>query len=125
MVRAGYWLQQRSSSSRAACSSAPVSRCRCADTQADVRDGSNQSDARLDRALVSLLTTNLSRDGALEVVSTQRMFGIQKQLRNADAAAIDRTTARDIASRAGAGTMVTGTSSSSAIGCASRPSWSE
>jgi eukaryotic-like serine/threonine-protein kinase len=62
----------------------------------------------LDRALVSLLTTNLSRDGALEVVSTQRMFDIQKQLGNADAAAIGRTTARDIASRAGAGTMVTG-----------------
>ena len=62
----------------------------------------------LDRALANLLTTNLSRDGALEVVSTQRMFDIQKQLGNADAAAIDRTTARDIASRAGAGTMVTG-----------------
>ena len=69
----------------------------------------NQSERPgLDRALVNLLTTNLSRDGALEVVSTQRMFDIQKQLGNADAAAIDRTTARDIASRAGAGTMVTG-----------------
>jgi serine/threonine protein kinase/tetratricopeptide (TPR) repeat protein len=62
----------------------------------------------LDRALVSLLTTNLSRDGALDVVSTQRMFLIQKQLGNEDAAAIDRTTAADIARRAGAGTMVTG-----------------
>ena len=69
----------------------------------------NQSERPgLDRALVNLLTTNLSRDGALEVVSTQRMFDIQKELGNADAAAIDRTTAADIASRAGAGTMVTG-----------------
>ena len=69
----------------------------------------NQSERPgLDRALVSLLTTNLIRDGALDVVSTQRMFDIQKQLGNADAAAIDRTTATDIARRAGAGTMVTG-----------------
>ena len=69
----------------------------------------NQSERPgLDRALVSLLTTNLSRDSALDVVSTQRLFGIQKQLGIADAAAIDRTTATDIASRAGAGTMVTG-----------------
>jgi tetratricopeptide (TPR) repeat protein/TolB-like protein len=69
----------------------------------------NQSERPgLDRALVSLLTTNLSRDGALDVVGTQRMFDIQKQLGKADAAAIDRATARDIARRAGAGTMVTG-----------------
>lgn len=69
----------------------------------------NQSERPgLDRVLVNLLTTNLSRDGALDVVSTQRMFSIQKRLGKADAAAIDRATAADLASRAGAGTMVTG-----------------
>ena len=69
----------------------------------------NQSDrADLDRVLVSLLTTNLSRDEALEVISTQRMFDILKQIGKADAKTIDRSIATDVATRAGAGTMVTG-----------------
>ena len=69
----------------------------------------NQSDrADLDRVLVGLLTTNLSRDEALEVVSTQRMFDILRQIGKADAKTIDRSIATDVATRAGAGTMVTG-----------------
>jgi serine/threonine protein kinase/tetratricopeptide (TPR) repeat protein len=69
----------------------------------------NQSDrADLDRVLVSLLTTNLSRDDSLEVVSTQRMFDILQQIGKADAKTIDRSIATDVATRAGAGTMVTG-----------------
>ena len=69
----------------------------------------NQSDrADLDRVLVGLLTTNLSRDEGLEVVSTQRMFDILRQIGRADTRTIDRSIATDVATRAGAGTMVTG-----------------
>jgi tetratricopeptide (TPR) repeat protein len=69
----------------------------------------NQSDRPdLDRALAGLLTTNLSREGAIDVVSTQKLFDILRQLGKVDAKTIDRSLATDVATRAGAGTMVTG-----------------
>ena len=62
----------------------------------------------LDKMVVTLLTTNLSRNDALEVTSTQRLFDILKLLGKAGAKAIDRTLATEVASRAGVKAMLVG-----------------
>ncbi len=63
----------------------------------------------LDRMAVSLLTTNLSRNEAIEVTSTQRLFDILKLLGKQDATTIDRSLATEVATRAGVKTMLLGT----------------
>jgi serine/threonine protein kinase/tetratricopeptide (TPR) repeat protein len=69
----------------------------------------NQSERPdLDRVVVSLLTTNLTRDESLDTVSTQTMFTILRQIGKADVKTIDRAVATEVATRAEAGTMVTG-----------------
>ncbi len=69
----------------------------------------NQTDKPgLDRMLVTLLTTNLSRYKNIEVTSTQRLFDILKLLGKQDAQAIDRSLATDVATRAGVKTMLLG-----------------
>jgi serine/threonine protein kinase/tetratricopeptide (TPR) repeat protein len=69
----------------------------------------NQTDKPgLDRMLVTLLTTNLSRDPEIEVTSTLRLFDILKLLGRQDAAAVDRSLATEVATRAGVETMLLG-----------------
>ena len=69
----------------------------------------NQTDKPgLDRMLVTLLTTNLSRYENIEVTSTQRLFDILKLLGKQDVQTIDRTLATDVATRAGVQTMLLG-----------------
>ena len=62
----------------------------------------------LDKMVVTLLTTNLSRNKDIEVTSTQRLFDILKLLGKQDAQAIDRSLATDVATRAGVETMLLG-----------------
>jgi serine/threonine protein kinase/tetratricopeptide (TPR) repeat protein len=62
----------------------------------------------LDRMAVALLTTNLSRNEAVEVTSTQRLFDILKLLGKQDAATIDRSLATEVATRAGVKAMLLG-----------------
>ena len=62
----------------------------------------------LDKMIVTLLTTNLSRDEALEVTSRQRLFDVLKRLGRADAQTIDRTLATEVAARAGVKGMLLG-----------------
>jgi tetratricopeptide (TPR) repeat protein/tRNA A-37 threonylcarbamoyl transferase component Bud32 len=69
----------------------------------------NQTDKPgLDRMLVTLLTTNLSRFKNIEVTSTQRLFDILKLLGKQDAQTIDRSLATEVATRAGVRTMLLG-----------------
>jgi serine/threonine protein kinase/tetratricopeptide (TPR) repeat protein len=69
----------------------------------------NQTEKQgLDKMLVTLLTTNLSRYKNIEVTSTQRLFDILKLLGKQDAQAIDRSLATDVATRAGVKTMLLG-----------------
>jgi eukaryotic-like serine/threonine-protein kinase len=69
----------------------------------------NQSDRPgLDGTLAEMLRRNLSREAAIEVVSTQKLFDTLAQLGKSDAKTIDRSLATQVALRAGAGTMVTG-----------------
>ncbi len=62
----------------------------------------------LDKMVVTLLTTNLSRNNNIEVTSTQRLFDILKLLGKQDAQTIDRSLATDVATRAGVKTMLLG-----------------
>jgi serine/threonine protein kinase/tetratricopeptide (TPR) repeat protein len=62
----------------------------------------------LDKMVVTLLTTNLSRYKDIEVTSTQRLFDILKLLGKQDAPAIDRSLATEVATRAGVKTMLLG-----------------
>jgi serine/threonine protein kinase/Flp pilus assembly protein TadD len=62
----------------------------------------------LDKVLVDLLTTNLSRNERLEVVSSQRLFDILNELGKPPGTSIDRSLATQIATRAGVRTMLMG-----------------
>ena len=62
----------------------------------------------LDKMVVTLLTTNLSRNNNIEVTSAQRLFDILKLLGKEDAQAIDRSLATDVATRAGVKAMLLG-----------------
>jgi tetratricopeptide (TPR) repeat protein len=64
---------------------------------------------RLGQVLQELLITDLSELESLTVLSSQRLFDIQEQLSGAETRAIDRKLATEVASRAGATTMLTGT----------------
>jgi len=69
----------------------------------------NRSDEpELDEILVDMLTTNLSRYEEIEVVSSQRLFDILKQLGKQDAEKIDKNMATEVANRAGVKTMMMG-----------------
>ena len=62
----------------------------------------------LEKILVEMLTTNLSRYEQIEVVSSQRLFDILKLMGKQDLPAIDKTVATEIAARAGVKTMLMG-----------------
>jgi len=62
----------------------------------------------LDKILVDMLTTNLSRIDGVEVVSSQRLFDILRQLGKQDIESIDKTTATQVATQAGVNTILTG-----------------
>ncbi len=62
----------------------------------------------MDKVLVDLLTTNLSRNEQLEVVSSQRLFDILNEMGKPAGTSIDRSLATQIATRAGARTMLMG-----------------
>lgn len=66
---------------------------------------------RLGQILQELLITDLSGSEGLQVLSSQRLFDVQKQLGGDEATTIDRAVATDVARRAGAGTMLTGSMS--------------
>ena len=69
----------------------------------------NRTDVQdLDKILVDMLTTNLSRIEGIEVVSSQRLFDILKQLGKQDIESIDKSTATQVATKAGVKTMLTG-----------------
>lgn len=62
----------------------------------------------LDKILVDMLTTNLSRNKELEVVNSQRLFDILNQMGKETGESIDRNVATEIATRAGVNTMLLG-----------------
>jgi tetratricopeptide (TPR) repeat protein len=62
----------------------------------------------LDKTLVDMLTTNMSRYEGLDVVSSQRLFDILKQIGKQDVETIDRKTATEVAEKAGVKTMLLG-----------------
>jgi len=62
----------------------------------------------LEKNIVALLTTNLSRYDELEVVSSQRLFDILKSIGKKDVEIIDRSVATEIATRAQVKTMLLG-----------------
>ena len=69
----------------------------------------NLSDQKdLDKIVVSLLTTNLSRYEEIQVISQQRLFDLLRQNGKEDAAAIDQKVATEVATLAGAKTMIVG-----------------
>jgi len=69
----------------------------------------NRTDVQgLDKILVDMLTTNLSRIEGIEVVSSQRLFDILRQLGKQDIESIDKTVATQVATQAGVKTMLTG-----------------
>jgi len=69
----------------------------------------NLSDQKdLDKSVVSLLTTNLSRYEEIVVLSQQRLFDIMKRLGKEDANIIDKKVATEVAKMAGVKTMVLG-----------------
>lgn len=63
----------------------------------------------LDQALVDMLTTNLARDGRIEVVSRQRLHDLLQQLGQEGVATTDPGLAADVARRAQVQTILTGT----------------
>jgi tetratricopeptide (TPR) repeat protein/predicted Ser/Thr protein kinase len=62
----------------------------------------------LDKMLVDMLTTNLARHEEIEVVSSQRLFDILKNLGQMEVQTIDRNVATQVANRAGVKTMLLG-----------------
>ena len=69
----------------------------------------NRTDVQdLDKILVDMLTTNLSRIEGIEVVSSQRLFDILRQLGKQDIESIDKSVATQVATQAGVKTMLTG-----------------
>ena len=69
----------------------------------------NRTDVQdLDKILVDMLTTNLSRIEGIEVVSSQRLFDILRQLGKQDIESIDKRVATQVATQAGVKTMLTG-----------------
>jgi TolB-like protein len=62
----------------------------------------------LDKILVDMLTTNLARHEEIEVVSSQRLFDILKNLGQMEVETIDRNVATQVANRAGVKTMLLG-----------------
>jgi serine/threonine protein kinase/tetratricopeptide (TPR) repeat protein len=69
----------------------------------------NQSGMQdMEKILVNLLITNLSRYEGIEVVSSQRLFDILKQMGKEDAESVNRSVATEIAKRAGVKTMLLG-----------------
>lgn len=62
----------------------------------------------LEKILVDMLTTNLSRYGELEVVSSQRLFDILNIIGKDDVETIDKHLATEIANRAQVKTMLLG-----------------
>ncbi|MGB3860990.1 MAG: protein kinase [Candidatus Aminicenantaceae bacterium] len=62
----------------------------------------------LDRILVDMLTTNLSRYEEIEVTSSQRLFDILNQIGKQDVESIDKKSASEVASRAGVQSMLLG-----------------
>jgi len=70
----------------------------------------NKTDEKdLDKILVDMLITNLGRNKEISIVSGQRLFDILKALGKQDAASIDKSTATEVAKRAGVKTMLLGT----------------
>jgi serine/threonine protein kinase/tetratricopeptide (TPR) repeat protein len=63
---------------------------------------------RLGRILQELIITDLSGVDSLRVFSSQRLYDIRKQIGNGTASAIDQEVATEVARRAGAQTMLTG-----------------
>ena len=64
---------------------------------------------RLGQILQELIITDLSEMAPLKVLSSQRLFDVQKQLGRATASTIDRDMATRVARQAGADVMLTGT----------------
>jgi tetratricopeptide (TPR) repeat protein/TolB-like protein len=63
---------------------------------------------RLGQILQELVITDLSELESLTVFSSQRLFDVQKQIGGGDGRQIDRSMATEVATRAGATTMLTG-----------------
>jgi serine/threonine protein kinase/tetratricopeptide (TPR) repeat protein len=69
----------------------------------------NQSERPdLDRVVVNLLTTNLTRDDSIDVVSDQGILNALRKVGGGDTKVVARTTASAVAAAAEAGLMVTG-----------------
>jgi tetratricopeptide (TPR) repeat protein len=64
---------------------------------------------RTGKIVSELLTTGLSGSSDLRVLSSQRLYDILKQVGNAEGSVIDQSVATEIAHRAGARHMITGT----------------
>jgi len=62
----------------------------------------------LEKILVDMLSTNLARYDDLDVVSSQRLFDILKNMGKLDSTIIDRTVATEVAQHAGVKTMMLG-----------------
>jgi serine/threonine protein kinase/predicted negative regulator of RcsB-dependent stress response len=62
----------------------------------------------LEKILVNMLTTNLSRYERIDVVSSQRLFDILKLIGKQDVDVIDRSVATEVATRADVETMLLG-----------------
>ncbi|HMB89280.1 MAG TPA: protein kinase, partial [Rhodothermales bacterium] len=59
-------------------------------------------------AMVEMLTANLGQFESVEVLSSQRLFDIMRQVSGEEAGQVDRSTATEIARRAGVRTMLLG-----------------
>ncbi len=66
------------------------------------------SEEDLDKILVDMLTTNLARYEELDVVSSQRLFDILKNMGKLNIGTIDRTVATEVANKANVNTMLMG-----------------
>jgi TolB-like protein len=66
------------------------------------------SEQDLDKILVDMLTTNLARHDGLDVVSSQRLFDILKNMGKQDIGNIDKTVATEVANKARVKTMLLG-----------------
>ncbi len=62
----------------------------------------------IETGMVEMLTANLGHFEALNVLSSQRLFDIMRQISGKEATQIDRNTATRIAQKAGVGTMLLG-----------------
>jgi len=62
----------------------------------------------LDKVLVEMMITNLGRYEEIEVVSSQRLFDILKQMEKPDIETIDKKTATEVALKAGVQAMLLG-----------------